>query len=232
MNREERRRRSRKIRKKIFIMGAAAGSISTALIMGTCFAVMRGRAECGAVLPEDPAKTCVIIEIESAAPAAGEEDAPETEAEPEESKGFIPLPVNMQEADQKTIFDICEAGGVEFPLVMAIVEQESSFDPSARSKTGDSGLMQINDINAAEMASLGFTDLFSVEDNVRAGVHMIADLQRKYNDTAAVLMAYNAGEKGASRMREAGITSTEYSREIEARAAEFMAYMEGTARQN
>lgn len=140
---------------------------------------------------------------------------------------FAVLPVAMDPADQKTVFEICEDRNVAFPLVMALIEHESEFDPAARSTTGDSGLMQINDINKDSLFDMGYQDLFLLEDNVGAGVYMLSDLFGKYpGDTAFVLMAYNAGEKGAKEQRAAGIYETEYSREILQRAKEFTEYID------
>ena len=140
---------------------------------------------------------------------------------------FVMLPVPMSEGDQEAVFRICQDGEVAFPLVMAIIEHESEFDASARSKTGDSGLMQINDINKASLYDLGYQDLFLLEDNVGAGVYMLSYLFGKYEgDTTFVLMAYNAGEKGAREMRNAGINETEYSVEILQRAQQFTDYID------
>lgn len=140
---------------------------------------------------------------------------------------FVALPVDMAEPDQEVVFSICQDGNVAFPLVMAIIEHESQFDATARSTTGDSGLMQINDINKATLYDLGYTDLFLLEDNVGAGVYMLSDLFGKYpGETTFVLMAYNAGEKGAREMVAQGIHETEYSREIMERAEVFTEYID------
>ena len=140
---------------------------------------------------------------------------------------FVPLPVPMSEQDQQTVFEICLDGGVSFPLVMAMIEHESEFDGSARSETGDSGYMQINDCNADNLADLGYTDLFDLYQNVSAGVYMLKDLFNKYDgDTVFVLMAYSAGETGAARQRAAGIYETEYTVEILERAEAFSSYID------
>ena len=140
---------------------------------------------------------------------------------------FVPLPVPMSEEDQKTVFEICQDRDVSFPLVMALIEHESQFDGSARSSTGDSGYMQINDCNAAAMADLGYTDLFDLYQNVSAGVYMLRDLFNKYEgDTTFVLMAYNAGETGAANQRAAGIYETDYTVEILEQAKVFSSYID------
>lgn len=142
---------------------------------------------------------------------------------------FVPLPVPMSEQDQETVFEICLDGGVSFPLVMALIEHESQFDRTARSSTGDSGYMQINDCNAESLADLGYTDLFDLYQNVSAGVYMLKNLFNKYEgDTTFVLMAYNAGETGAANQRAAGIYKTEYTVEILEQAEVFSYYIDNT----
>lgn len=160
------------------------------------------------------------------------EIAPGQQAKPAKARqykdvSFVALPVAMDIQDQEAVFRICQDGGVALPLVMAIIEHESEFDTSARSTTGDSGLMQINDCNKSTLYDMGYQDLFLLEDNVGAGVYMLSDLFRKYpGETTFVLMAYNAGEKGASDMVAQGINETEYSKEITARAIEFSEYID------
>lgn len=140
---------------------------------------------------------------------------------------FVPLPVPMTDADQEIVFGICQEYGVAFPLVMAIIEQESHFDRTARSQTRDSGYMQINDCNAERLSDLGFLDLYDLEQNVGAGVYILKELFSRYEDDATfVLMAYNAGEKGARDMRESGIYETEYTVEILERAEAFSSYID------
>ena len=140
---------------------------------------------------------------------------------------FVALPVDMSAEDQGIVYDICRQYNIAFPLVMAMIEHESQFDRLARSTTGDSGYMQINDCNVSSLYDAGFHDLFLLEDNVGAGVYMLRDLFNRYpGETTFVLMAYNAGEKGAKDMIAAGITETEYSTEIESRAKEFSRYID------
>lgn len=141
--------------------------------------------------------------------------------------GFVPLPVSMKETDQAVIFGICQEYCIAFPLVMAIIEHESQFDGAARSKTGDSGYMQINDCNTERLSKLGFSDLYDLEQNVGAGVYILKELFIKHEgDVTFVLMAYNAGEARAREMREAGIYETEYTIEILERAEVFSSYID------
>lgn len=139
---------------------------------------------------------------------------------------FIPLPVECDEAAQEVIFGICKDHGVAFPLVMAIIERESHFDADARSATGDSGMMQINDCNLEALAAQGYENMFDLYDNVSAGAWMLSELFKKHEDTTLVLMCYNMGERGAQDALAAGVTETDYTREITSRAQEFTYYID------
>lgn len=180
------------------------------------------------IIEEPIYKEVIKTESESVQDPAAAAGVTGTEAALQyDSVDFVALPVDMTEEDQKIVFDICQEYNIAFPLVMAIIEHESQFDAMARSSTGDSGYMQINDCNISSLYDAGFHDLFLLEDNVGAGVYMLRDLFNRYpGETTFVLMAYNAGEKGAKDMIAAGITETEYSTEIESRAKEFSGYID------
>ena len=75
--------------------------------------------------------------------------------------------------------------------------------------------MQIRDINSEELArTLGVTDLLNPYENIEAGVFILRTLFEKYDDAAAVCMAYNMGERGASVLWKHGVYETTYSRKV------------------
>lgn len=57
---------------------------------------------------------------------------------------FTPLDCQMPEEHQEFVFYLCSGYNIDFTLVMAMIQQESSFNPSIVSKTHDYGYMQIN----------------------------------------------------------------------------------------
>lgn len=123
----------------------------------------------------------------------------------------VPLDVNLQ----KHVYAVSKEYGVDYTLLMAIMQQESQFDVYARSDAGDFGLMQINRINHPALSvTLGIHDFLDPYDNVRAGAYMLRDLFDKYQDTNKVLMAYQMGEAGAAACWEQGITESQYSRSV------------------
>lgn len=90
----------------------------------------------------------------------------------------------------------CEEYGVEEHLVSALIKAESNFNKSAVSHAHAKGLMQLTDSTFEEcMNTLGTEgDIFSTEDNIRAGVWYLSHLMEKYNGNVEnAIAAYNAG---------------------------------------
>lgn len=107
-----------------------------------------------------------------------------------------------------------ERYGVDPLLVLALIEVESGFNETIISPTNDYGLMQINKNNHAWLSeSLGITDFLDAEQNIEAGVFILAGLLEKYDNHRA-LMAYNMGEAGANRAVSRGSYTTAYSRKV------------------
>lgn len=114
---------------------------------------------------------------------------------------------------QQILMDCCERYGVPYALGLAIAEVETHFDPDAVSGTGDYGLMQINACNHEWLGELGF-DVMTYEGNIEAGIYMIAQNIRQYEDFELALMAYNCGPTGARNLWAQGIYQTEYSQKV------------------
>jgi len=95
---------------------------------------------------------------------------------------------------------IHEAAGrhhVDADLIMAVIMAESQFNPSARSKKGARGLMQLMPITAD---ALDVVDIYSPEENVNAGArHLKWLLDRFDGDLRMALAAYNAGAQNVLR---------------------------------
>lgn len=128
---------------------------------------------------------------------------------------FTPLDCKMPEEQQEFTYYLCTGYNIDFTLVMALIQNESSFDPSVVSATHDYGYMQINEMNHQWLTdTLGVTDFTDPYQNIRAGVFVLRKLFERYQDTNMVLMAYNMGEDAAARLWENGIYSTDYTEKI------------------
>jgi soluble lytic murein transglycosylase-like protein/TolA-binding protein len=107
---------------------------------------------------------------------------------------------------------------VDPDLVMAIIRQESVFNPMAKSPVGALGLMQLMPATAlseSKRLSAGYlspkarqearskaanpTNLLEAETNLQLGVHHVRSLLTKYNSPVYVLSAYNASPSAAQR---------------------------------
>lgn len=124
----------------------------------------------------------------------------------------VPLSEGLQYFTQ----DCCKRYGVSYPLVLGIMEVESTWDPEADSGWAY-GLMQIGYINADWLSEQGM-DIYTVPGNVEAGIYMIGDLLERYGDPHLALMAYNCGEAGAAELWDEGIATSRYSCDVIAAA--------------
>lgn len=128
---------------------------------------------------------------------------------------FNPLDCKMPEEQQEFTYYLCSGYNIDFALVMALIQNESSFDPAVISTTNDYGYMQINKMNHQWLTdTLGVTNFIDPYQNIRAGVFVLRKLFERYEDANMVLMAYNMGENGASRLWEKGIFETDYTQSI------------------
>ena len=84
-------------------------------------------------------------------------------------------------------------------LVMAVIQQESSFDPNAKSPKNAQGLMQLIPETAERFA---VKDPFDPIENVRGGMAYLRWLLAYFKgDVTLVLAAYNAGEGAVDKYR-------------------------------
>ena len=75
-------------------------------------------------------------------------------------------------------------------LLDALVAQESSYDPLARSRAGAMGLTQLMPDTAR---SLGVSNPFDPDENLRGGAKYLSQMLSKFGDVSLALAAYNAG---------------------------------------
>jgi hypothetical protein len=98
---------------------------------------------------------------------------------------------------EKLVREAAERHNVDPALVRAVIETESNWNPSAVSRKGAVGLMQLIPTTAQRF---GVNDLYSPQQNVDAGVKYLKTLLERYNGNLDLaLAAYNAGEGAVDR---------------------------------
>lgn len=129
---------------------------------------------------------------------------------------FVPLGVPLDSDVQEFIYYLSKGYNMDFTFVMAIIQQESGYQPDAVSNTDDYGLMQINKVNHGYITDeIGVTNYLDPYENVRAGMFILRKLFEKYETPEKVLMAYNLGESGAKALWDKGVFETNYSKSVQ-----------------
>lgn len=89
--------------------------------------------------------------------------------------------------------------GVDFALIKAIMQAESSFNPYAVSSKGARGLMQMMPETAGQY---GVKDIYNPRENIRAAVEHLKYLFDTFDHRPVlVIAAYNAGENAVKKHR-------------------------------
>lgn len=97
------------------------------------------------------------------------------------------------------IREISSRHGVDPTLVEAVIRAESAFNPTAVSRTGARGLMQLMPKTAV---ALGVRDSFNPRENIEGGVRHLRYLLDRYpGNVALAVAAYNAGERAVDAHR-------------------------------
>lgn len=121
--------------------------------------------------------------------------------------------VPLEDDLQRYIYDLCQAYGVDMPLVLAVIDVESDFQADMIGDYGESyGLMQIHVEDHRERCiELGAWNLFDPRANVRVGIDYLAELIGWGHGVEYALSWYNG---------HGGALPWYYVDEVQARAAE------------
>lgn len=122
--------------------------------------------------------------------------------------------VPLEEELQLHIAALCEEYHIQPELVLAVIEQESQYNPEAIGDSGNSlGLMQIQPYwHGKRMQQLGCNDLLDPYQNVAVGIDILAEKLAK-GSTEWALMAYNGGNQYADALQARGVVS-EYAEAV------------------
>ena len=102
-----------------------------------------------------------------------------------------------KEGLERMVQETAERHRVDPALVRAVIETESGWNPSAVSRKGAGGLMQLVPGTAQRF---GVVNVFDPKENLEGGVRYLRALLERYNgDLDRSLAAYNAGEHAVDR---------------------------------
>lgn len=162
------------------------------------------------------ASVLILLLSISTSVSAMETIVPDTSAEydislPKLPTYDIPLEIELQEYMHK----LCLTYRIPYELIIAVIKCESTFRVNIISN-GDYGLMQINwKVHRNLFYESGFTNVLNPYHNVNYGIQYLTYFYKRYDkDEHAALMCYNMGENRYLELKDEGINSSEYSRNV------------------
>lgn len=115
----------------------------------------------------------------------------------------------------------CADYGIDYFLVIALMESESNFDTEAEGDSdigGSVGLMQINNCWWESMYKKGI-DVFDVRGNIDASLIILNEYLEKYQDEATAIQMYKCGEPRGRELLSMGIVISQ-AKDVVTRAEE------------
>jgi soluble lytic murein transglycosylase-like protein len=104
-----------------------------------------------------------------------------------------------ERAYDSLIAEAAHAYSLDQELIRAVMQAESSFDPSVVSPSGAQGLMQLM---PALSASIGITDPFDPRQNIMGGARYLRELlDRHRGNVELALASYNAGPTAVAKYK-------------------------------
>jgi hypothetical protein len=185
-------------------MRASVVLITTALVTITA-AEVRAQ-DSGLPLDVDTARTASVEPVR--VPAMIVQEAPLTKPETGKKDPVAPKPMVMRGSSgisngtldttsgnpvyDKLIKESAVRHGIDPNLMVAVMRQESGFNPRAKSYKGATGLMQLMPATARRF---GVTNIWDPAQNIEGGAKYLRFLLDTFNgDVKLVLAGYNAGE--------------------------------------
>lgn len=145
------------------------------------------------------------------------------EQDAEEIMGLDYINCAKERSFDEIIYKASSIFEIDPALLKAIIKVESDFNPTAVSRAGAKGLMQLMPNTAFDM---DVYDPFDPEDNILGGTRYFKYLLKKFSNNLKIsLAAYNAGETAVNRT--GGIPSYRETREFVKRVIKYYEIYKG-----
>lgn len=172
------------------------GIVAALLLAALIFAAPTAREPAPEIEPVPPAIKTDGLRIHDPTPEPTETPTPKAARV---LKPLKPIPVRtVWRADlplraelQEILLEESAAAGIDPLIIVGLVETESGFREDAVSPTGDYGLCQLN--------YRYFDPAMTPEENLRAGIGLLALHLERYGSIEAALTAYNRGHDDGTR---------------------------------
>jgi soluble lytic murein transglycosylase-like protein len=109
---------------------------------------------------------------------------------------------------------LCDEYGVDYEMVKAVIQTESSWNHKAVSKSGAIGLMQVLPETAITEFNTPKDDLFDPYVNVTVGIKYLSKLNNHFDNLDALLTAYSHGPTVTKKYSEKYIRSNFYVKRV------------------
>lgn len=158
-------------------------------------------------MPEEPAIVTVVYEpaeiskpkMQAAMPIPATETATaglDPMIEDTYLRDDIPLSYELQ----ALLYGACKEFGIDYPLALAMIEQETQFKNIMGDGGKAYGYFQVwIKWHEDRMAQLGVSDLMDPEGNFRVALHFMRENLDKYGSLEDALSFYNTGAPGQTR---------------------------------
>ena len=109
---------------------------------------------------------------------------------------------------------LCDDYGVNYEMVKAVIQTESSWDHKAVSESGAIGLMQILPSTAWDEFKTPKEDLFDPYVNVTVGIKYLSHLNQQFDDMSGTLTAYSHGPTATRKYSSTYIKNNFYVKRV------------------
>jgi soluble lytic murein transglycosylase len=120
----------------------------------------------------------------------------------------------------KTLIEEANRWGLDPIFLLAVIKTESQFNPKAKGRKGDRGLMQLLPKTGAWMAKRlkwqnAQVDLFDPVINIKIGAAYFAQLRKHFGNVGSrYLSAYNMGTKNVHRLLKQDVEPMIYAKRV------------------